>query len=234
MSCAGHMRCQCLPQGLARAATAPRSARRNARTRADPAFMPRRQALDGDGGAEGSGSRNGLNRPLSDPGFRGAGHASGTACSLRVTGSRAAASMSRRWAMYMSSGGGAAACLRVRARASPDPRSKTPVPATEPCGTALGETASRRRQEMRPACRTQPDRFAPGGSHVDIEWLRLLVATVNPTFVANENATVLACCFVRPRAAVVMTSPRMERGTDVRMGDQDVAEALSRAGRIAV
>ena len=63
---------------------------------------------------------------------------------------------------------------------------------------------------------------------------RLLVATVNPTFVANENATVLACCFVRPRAAVVMKSPRTERGTDVRMGDQDVAEALSRSGRFAV
>ena len=61
----------------------------------------------------------------------------------------------------------------------------------------------------------------------------MLVATVNPTFVANENATVLACCFVRSRAAVVMKSPRMERGKDVRMGDQDVAEALSRAGRSA-
>ena len=62
----------------------------------------------------------------------------------------------------------------------------------------------------------------------------VLVATVNPTFVANENATVLACCFVRPRAAVVMKSPLTERGTDVRMGDQDVAEALSRSGRFAV
>ena len=62
----------------------------------------------------------------------------------------------------------------------------------------------------------------------------LLVATANTTFMANENATVLACCFVRSRAAVVMKSPRMERGRDVRMGDQDVAEALSRTGRFAV
>ena len=62
----------------------------------------------------------------------------------------------------------------------------------------------------------------------------LLEATVSPTFVANENATVLACCLVGPRAAVVMKSPRMERGTDVRMGDQEVAEALYRAGRFAV
>ena len=62
----------------------------------------------------------------------------------------------------------------------------------------------------------------------------MLVATANPTLVANENATVSACCFVRPRAAVVMKSPRMGRGTDVRTGDQDVAEALSRAGRFAV
>ena len=63
---------------------------------------------------------------------------------------------------------------------------------------------------------------------------RLLAATLNPTFVAIENPTVLACRFRRSVPAVVAESPQRERSTDVRMGDQDVAEALSRSGRFEV
>ena len=59
----------------------------------------------------------------------------------------------------------------------------------------------------------------------------MLVGTVNFPFVVTQNFSLRACRFRRPRPAVVGKSPQRERGTDVRMGNQDVVEALSRRGR---
>ena len=86
--------------------------------------------------------------------------------------------------------------------------------AHDPDPASLPRSAGRRR---RFPCRPEPSTNGMAlktsrmsGSH-GRPVVPVLVATVNPTFVANENATVLACCFVRSRAALVMKSPRMER-----------------------
>ena len=56
----------------------------------------------------------------------------------------------------------------------------------------------------------------------------VLAATVNLSFVVTQNFSLWACRFRRSRPALWAFQQSSMRGTDARMGDQDVAEALSR------
>ena len=60
---------------------------------------------------------------------------------------------------------------------------------------------------------------------------RVLVATVNFPFVATQNFSLWACRFRRTGPLCWRSQRSGKRCADVRMGDQDVAEALSRPGR---
>ncbi len=77
------------------------------------------------------------------------------------------------------------------------------------------------------------DENAMGPKRPVHSWKRmLLMATVNPTFVAIQNPTVLACRLRGSQSAVLAFQQNWPRGTDARMGNQDVAETLSRLGRL--
>ena len=77
------------------------------------------------------------------------------------------------------------------------------------------------------------DENARGPKRPVRSWKRmLLMATVNPTFVAIQNPTVLACRLRSSRPAVLGFQQNWPRGTDARMEDQDLAETLSRPGRL--
>ena len=60
---------------------------------------------------------------------------------------------------------------------------------------------------------------------------RLLAATVNFPFVATENCTPCWLAGSAPRSKLLTSSTGKERGSDARMGDEDVAEALPGPGR---
>ena len=77
------------------------------------------------------------------------------------------------------------------------------------------------------ACRGRPTRRTRCGEPVG-----LLAATVNFPFVATKNCTPWWLSGSAPRSTLLTSSTGRERGSDARMGDEDVAETLPGPGRL--